>query len=190
VGTAAKRPSTPTENSAPADGGGDALSQWNASDIGAYYYRVAAINRYGRSATVLMTGPVTSVLAHKLVMTVADGSTAGTAFEVYRSDLGGAATTCKYAFTVARTGATTVITDNNLDLPGCSSAFLIQQNLEYFSFKQLAPFMRIPLATIDLSIRWVQALYGSPTVYAPGKSIIYKNVGRASGSVGLNNAVA
>lgn len=35
---------------------------------------------------------------------------------------------------------------------------------------------------------WMQLLYGAPVVYAPGKSVIYKNVGRASGSSGLDNA--
>jgi hypothetical protein len=86
--------------------------------------------------------------------------------------------------TVARAGATTQVIDRNADLPGTSKAFLVQQNLEFFSFKQLAPFSKIPLATIDTSVRWMQLLYGAPTVYAPGKAVIYKNVGRAYGSVG------
>lgn len=36
---------------------------------------------------------------------------------------------------------------------------------------------------------WMQLLYGAPVVYAPGKSVIYKNVGRAAGSSGLDNAL-
>lgn len=188
IGDATKRPSAPTESVAPADGGADPLSQWTASWIGDYYWKVVAVNRYGKSAPLTMTGPVTSVLAHKITMTVADGATAGTCFEVYRSTKGGAAGTCKLMMTVARTGATTVITDNNIYLPGCSSAFLIQQNIEYFSFKQLCPFVKIPLATIDTSIRWMQLLYGAPTVYAPGKSVIFQNVGRAPASVGGGGA--
>ena len=90
--------------------------------------------------------------------------------------------------TVARAGATTPVVDLNADLPGTSKAFLVQQNLEFFSFAQLAPFVKIPLATIDTSVRWMQLLYGALKVYAPGKAVIYKNVGRALGSSGLNNA--
>jgi hypothetical protein len=38
------------------------------------------------------------------------------------------------------------------------------------------------------SVRWMQVLYGAPTVYAPGRCVRFLNVGRASGSAGLNNA--
>lgn len=188
-GTSGKRPDTPTESVAPAAAAsGSDVSMFYASDAGDYYYKVTAINRYGRSAAVAMTGPVTVAADEKVTMTVADGSIAGTAFELYRSDKDGAATTCKYAATTARSGATTVLTDLNHDLPGTSKAVLIQQNLEFFSFKQLCPFIKIPLATISTAIRWMQLLYGSPTVYSPGRGVIYKNVGRAAQSSGLNNA--
>jgi len=190
IGPSATRPSTPTESVAPAcSADGTAANKFAASDIGDYNYKVVAVNRYGKSAALAMTGPVTMDGAtKKITMTVADGSVIGSAFEVYRSPKGGAAGTCKLAFTVARTGATTVITDQNIYLPGMSTAFLIQQNIEFFSFKQLAPFVKIPLATVDTSIRWMQLLYGAPTVYAPGKAVIFRNVGRALGSVGGGGA--
>jgi hypothetical protein len=187
VGPAAKIPSAPTESVAPATSA-DSDSQFIASDAGDYYYSIRAINRYGKSAVLQLTGPVTVAAGEKVTFTVADGSTAGTAFEIYRTDKDGAQGTERLMTTVARSGATTAMTDLNADLPGCSTAFLIQQNLEYFSFKQLAPAVKIPLATIDTSIRWMQLLYGAPVVYAPGKSVIYKNVARAAGSSGLDNA--
>jgi hypothetical protein len=40
------------------------------------------------------------------------------------------------------------------------------------------------LSIIDLSIRWVQALYGVPILKAPKKCVLYINVGRAAGYVG------
>lgn len=189
-GNAAKIPSTPSESVAPAAGalGGGETSQFIASDAGDYYWKVTAINRYGRSAPVTMTGAVTVAAGQKVTMTVADGATVGTAFEVFRSDKDGAATTCKLMTVVARSGATTAITDFNNDIPGTSDAFCIQQNLDFFAGHQLAPFTRIPLATIDTSIRWMQLLYFTLTVFAPGKGVNFKNVGRASGSAGLNNA--
>ena len=83
----------------------------------------------------------------------------------------------------AGTGEQT-INDYNANLPYCSSGFLFQQNLENMSFKQLAPMVKIPLATIDSSIRWMQLLYGVPVLYTPGKNVLFKNIGRASGYVG------
>jgi hypothetical protein len=184
AGPAAKRPSTPTESVAPA-AGAHASSEFVASDAGDYNYSVHAINRYGRSAALAMTGPVTVAAGDRVTMTVADGATAGTAFEIYRSSKDGAAATNRYMFTQARSGATTQLIDYNSYLPGTSWAYLIQQNLEYFSWKQLTPHFKIPLATIDTSIRWVQGVYGTPTIYAPGKSLLIKNIGRAPGSSGL-----
>lgn len=187
VGNAAQIPSTLTESVAPAAAPA-AGSQFIATDAGDYNYKARAINRYGKSAPLAMTGPVTVAAGDSVTMTFADGATAGTAIEIYRTDKDGAAGTERLMTTIARSGATTAFEDKNENLPGTSKAFLVQQNLEYFSFKQLAPAVKIPLATIDTSIRWMQLLYGAPTVYAPGKSVIYKNVGRASGSSGLDNA--
>lgn len=192
VGNAARIPSTPVENVAPAAGalGGGETSYFYASDAGDYRWKICAINRYGRSAPRTMTGPVTVAVNQKVTMTVGDGAIAGTAYEVYRTKKDEALGQEKLAMTVARTGAATVITDFNAWMPGTSKSFLIQQNLEFFSFKQLCPFIKIPLATIDTSVRWMQLLYGALTVYAPGRGVIYKNVGRAPGSAGVNNAVA
>lgn len=186
VGDASKRPGLPTEDVAPAAAGTG--SQFEASDAGDYEYKVVAVNRYGKSAPLTLTGPVTVAAGNSVTFSIGDGSPVATAYEVYRSDKDGAATSCKLMETVAWSADPTVITDDNSDLPGTSRAFLIQQNLEFFSVKQLAPFTKIPLATIDTSIRWMQLLYLAPTVYAPGKAVIYKNVGRAVGSVGGGGA--
>jgi hypothetical protein len=186
VGAAATRAGTPTEDSQPAASGTG--SQFTAADAGDYNYQVVAINRYGKSATLNMTGPVTVAAGEQVDMDLGYGSPVPTAFEVYRSVKDGAIGTSKLMMTVAADGDPTTITDTNAYLPGTSTAFLIQQNVEFFSFKQLAPFVKIPLATIDTSIRWMQLIYGAPCVYAPGKSVIYRNVGRASGSVGGGGA--
>lgn len=186
VGDAAKRPSAPTEDTAPAASGTG--SQFTAADAGDYNYQCAFINRYGRSALLAMTGPVTVAAGEQVDMTVADGAVTGTAVEVYRSAAGGAVGTERLMTVVARTAGTTDITDTNADIPGTGNAVLIQQNLEFFSCKQLAPFVKIPLATIDTSIRWMQLIYLALTVYAPGKAVIFKNLGRAPASEGLDNA--
>jgi len=53
-------------------------------------------------------------------------------------------------------------------------------NLQAISFRQLAPMMKIPLATIALSIRWAMLLYGMPVVYAVKKFNIFDNVATSS----------
>lgn len=186
TGAAATRPAAPTESVAPAAAGTG--SEFAAADAGDYNYKVVAVNRYGKSAALAMTGPVTVAAGEQVTMTVAEGSPAPTAYEVYRSPKDGAVGTEKYAFSAARTGATDVLTDTNAYLPGTSTAFMIQQNVEYFSLKQLCPFVKIPLATINNAIRWMQNIYLTPTVYAPGKSCLFLNVGRAPGSVGGGGA--
>lgn len=191
VGPSGKRPDTPTESTAPAAGAVAAgeTSVFLASDAGDYYYGVCAINRYGRSAGVTMTGPVTVAAGQKVTMVVQNGSIAGTAYELYRSNAGGAATAMRFCMATANSGvALTTLTDFNAWMPGTSQGFLLQQNLEFFSFKQLAPFVRIPLATISTAIRWMQLLYGTPAVYAPGRGVVFKNIGRAPDSSGLDNA--
>ena len=188
VGPTSSRPSAPVQSvvlaAAPAAG-----SQFGANDGGSYRYQVAAINRYGRSAPLdIPSNPIVVAPGDGVTFTVADGAVVGTAYEIYRTEKDGLTGTERYMTTVARAGATTPVVDLNADLPGTSKAFLVQQNLEFFSFAQLAPFVKIPLATIDTSVRWMQLLYGALKVYAPGKAVIYKNVGRALGSSGLNNA--
>jgi hypothetical protein len=186
LGDASTRPGLPTDDVSPAAAGSG--SQFEASDAGDYEYKVVAVNRYGKSAPLTLSGPVTVAAGNSVTFSVGDGSPVATAYEIYRSEKDGATSTCKYMETVAWSADPTVVTDDNSDLPAMSEAFLIQQNIEFFSFKQLAPFVKIPLATIDTAIRWMQLLFGAPTVYAPGKAVIFKNVGRAPGSVGGGGA--
>jgi len=107
-------------------------------------------------------------------------------YEVFRSRKNGATGTERQIMRVKNTGGAGAMTlnDYNDRLPGCSSAFLFQQNLENMSFKQLAPLVKIPLATVDSSIRFMMLLYGVPVLYTPGKNVLYTNIGRATGYVG------
>jgi hypothetical protein len=76
-------------------------------------------------------------------------------------------------------GAAAVFVDNNLRLPGTSTAFgMYMDGDEGLSFKQLAPLMKVDLATVSASIRWMILLYGMLQVYAPTKMILFINVGQ------------
>ena len=184
TGDAAKRPSTPTI-SAGLTSPVDALSQFAAADAGAYRYQVVAANRYGKSAPVVVTGsPVTIAAGDKATFEVTEGATPAVWWEIYRSKVGGAASTERLIDKVPRTVAAETINDYNANLPGTTIAIAFQMNLEAVSFKQLAPMVKIPLATVDTSIRWMQLVYGVPVLYTPGKIAMFKNIGRDAGFVG------
>lgn len=181
VGLASKRPGAPTITVAPA-AAPSGTSQFLAGDAGTYIYKVVAASRYGRSAPVTSAAVVVAA-GDAVAFTVADAGPGTSYYEIYRTGAGGAAATAKLITKVARSAATQVITDVNADLPGTSKAFALMQNQRSFAWSQLLPMTRIPLATIDTSIRWAQVLYGGVKVYTPAKNVVLKNVGRAPGSV-------
>ena len=75
--------------------------------------------------------------------------------------------------------ATMVYDDLNRALPGTSTAFGLYMDAEQgLAFKQLAPLMKVNLATLSAAIRFMILLYGVPEVYSPTKQIVFKNIGR------------
>jgi len=187
IGPAATRPGTPTISTA-ATTPASTNPLFTADDAGSYWYKVVAVNRYGKSAPVDVGGGAIAIAAgDKMTFGVTPGGSTDVDFyELYRSELGGADGTEKLILRVNNTAGAgeETIEDLNASLPNTTSVFLFQQNLEAMSFKQLAPMVKIPLATIDSSIRWMQLLYGVPVLYTPGKVVLIKNVGRAQGYVG------
>ncbi len=183
VGNASLRPSTPTISTA-ATTPVEATAQFEAEDAGSYFYEVQAVNRYGRSASVGF-GAVAVAAGDKVTFGVTPGAVVPDWYEVFRTKVDGADGTERLILRVpngAGAGEET-IDDLNANLPGTTIGIGFQQNLEAMSFKQLAPMIKIPLATIDSSIRWMQLIYGVPVIYTPGKHILFKNIGRAQNAV-------
>jgi hypothetical protein len=158
--------------------GANGSSLFITADAGTYQYKVSAINRFGESAGAQESGGVAVVSGDGVTLTITDGggSDAATGYRIYRSVAGGLAGTEQMVIDIPRQGATTVWIDLNQYIPGTSRAYLLQMNLQSMSFRQLAPMMKIPLATLAASIRWMQLLYGTPIVYAPRKNLIFINV--------------
>ena len=114
-------------------------------------------------------------------LTVTPASSATKWYQLYRGKVGGAAGALRLIARIpnaAGAGATTV-NDYNDVLPYCTTAWMWQQNLDCMSLKQLAPMLKIPLAVVDLSVRWAQVLYCAPTLYAPGRATRIINIGRS-----------
>lgn len=184
LGDSTKRPGTPTISTALA-AAGTSSPLWTADDAGDYFYTVVACNRYGKSAPVECNAAAAAltVAATQTVTVGVTPSSATTAwYEWYRTEKNGANGTDKLIQRTANAAGAgeTTLTDNNSSLPNTTDSFLIQNNTESLSFKQLAPMIKIPLATIDTAIRWAQVLYGVPVMYAYNRNVIFKNCGQPS----------
>lgn len=95
------------------------------------------------------------------------------------------ATLAQFAFEVADagTGTTQDIVDNGSAIPGSHTAMLLDNDSEnVLSFKQLAPLMKLPLARISASERFMILLYGMIQVYNPRRIVVFKNIG----TLGIN----
>ena len=176
--TAQRAPNAPTIAASAAS---NAASQFGSSDAATYQYKVTSINRFGESAPAQLSGgqAVTAGQGVTAVITDGGGSDGATGYRLYRTSINNNVLGQEMMIAeIARVGqsATTTYVDNNQYLPGTSRAYLLQMNMQSLSFKQLAPMMKIPLATLAASIRWMQLLYGVPTVYAPRKNVIFINV--------------
>lgn len=160
-----------------------AASLFGVGDVGTWRYKVASVNRFGESAASAEATAAVNAAGDTITLTItnnADSSDPTTGYNIYRiASVPGAANTEVFMVQVPRIAgaATTLFVDVNRFLPNTSHAYLKQMNLQGLSFRQLAPMMKIPLATIALSIRWAMLLYGMPIIYATRKFIIYDNVG-------------
>ena len=197
VGDASKIPSTPIVGVGPTDtalAAGEA-SQWatgaGVHDAGgAYIWQIVACNDFGKSAPLALAALAT-VAARKARMTFqpAIGSERVQYYEVYRTRRGGAAATARLITRIANnvgaphTGLRTY-DDFNDDLPGTTKGFMFQQDQTNMTFAQLAPMVKIPLSTVDTSIRWMQLIYGVCKLYTPLHNVLYINIGRATDFVG------
>lgn len=188
LGDPSKRPGTPSISTAQA-AGANAASKFVADDAGNYIYHVVGVNARGQSISV-QVGAALAVVAGDGVtfgVTPAPGLPLPTYYKVYRTKRNGAAATARLILRVPNTGGAgeTTITDLNANLPGTTIAFLFQMDATNLSFKQLAPMLKVPLALIDTSIRWMQLLYGTPELYTPRHNALIINIGRDPDAVGV-----
>lgn len=171
----------------------DALNEFGTDFSGDYFVGVAAVNRYGESQITMMSASAVAVAATEaldLKFAAGAGAYTATGYVIYRSvkDDTGTATTAKLypvgKLSVADLatgfdgGAPSIARDRNRFIPDTDIAYLVENTNEIWSFKQLAPMMKMDLARISTSDRFMILLYGTPQLYAPKKVIIIKNIGR------------
>lgn len=168
---------------------------------GTYGYSVSAINAKGESLAIADGNADKTATGGEYIPLVITIPTATptfdqpspSAYKIYRrSSLGSGAKL--YLTTVVPSddpnytpgNATFTVNDEGLDIEGTSDAFMFDMNpSQVMAFKQLAPLMKLPLATISAAIRFMVLLYGVPILYAPKKALLIKNVGSSSTPLNL-----
>lgn len=195
--TSAKAPATPVAVSAAAIADTSTRFLKNGvDDHGDYFYAIAAKNRYGESALVALNGGAVIAIAAtesaNLKWTAGAGAYAATGYVIYRSvknPSGAIAINNLYSIfevTVAQLaagfdgGAATFVYDRNRFIAGTEQAFMVQNDTQVWSFKQLAPLMKMDLALLAQARRFMVLLYGTPILYAPKKYARFINIGIAT----------
>lgn len=178
-----KAPAAPTTSGAAT--AADASSEMEAGD---YQYAVAAINRYGESDVVAIGSAITVAAGQAVDLTFSDGggSNPATGYTIYRTKVDDPTGKLYPIFKISTTelgdgydgAAAGSVRDKNRWLPGTQEALLIQSDREIFSFKQLAPLMKMDLAVLAPATRFMVLLYGTPMLYAPKKMVRFINIGR------------
>lgn len=165
-------------------------SKFASTDAGNVYYGVVAINRFGESDMAIYSTAAAAIVAGCAVdLKFADGggTNAATAYRIYRTKVGGAATGEFYPlFEVSLDdvtrgydgGSAGIIRDMNRFLPDTDQSALFQFDNEVVEFAQLAPLMKMDLAVLSPAFRFMVLLYGTPFLYAPKKMVRFINIGK------------
>lgn len=178
VGKAALRPGSPILGAPVAAAyAGSNTTYFGAGDAGTYFYRVVAGSRFGKSAPS-DSAAVAVASGDAVTIPVTDAGPSTSYYEVSRTEADQALAEARVIMRVKRTGATQNLVDLNRFLPGTSKGYMLTQTSEVLKWKQLAPFTKIPLATIDTSIRWMQVLYGALQLMKPKQVGMFINIGK------------
>lgn len=168
-----------------------ANSKWASTDAGSYFYAVVAINNYGESAVTVLGSATTAIVTNGAVdlkFTPTSGANSATAFQVYRSQKGAASAALSTFYPLFKVnlsqvsagydgGAAGVVRDLNRWMPNTYQAMLVQNDNQVIEFKQLAPLMKMDLALLSPSYRFMLLHYGTPFLYAGLKMTRFINIG-------------
>ena len=189
--TSTKAPTAPTVSAVAA--AADVTAKYASTDpggLGNVYYAVSSLNRYGESNLTVFATAVTLSAAHGVDLTISPsaGPIAANGYQVYRTQVttAGAATGLTfYPIFKVSTGqvaagyqgaAAGSARDLGYYLPGMEQCFIVENNDEVYSFKQLAPLSKLDLAVLAMSRRFITFLFGTPQLYTPKKIVRYINV--------------
>lgn len=157
----------------------------SASQTGNIFFQATAVNRYGESAPCALSDAVdtTGNLTKHIPLTITnpnDTSAAGIDyFNIYASTPGSSATYLIASVACAdRTQNTGTSTYNYTGyiMPKTSIAFVGDMSDDVWDLRQLAPLMKMDLATIEPSYRFMILAYMTPRLSAPKKWMRIVNI--------------
>jgi hypothetical protein len=160
----------------------DASSTFYANRAGNYYWLVTGVNAAGESTGVISAQTVVAAGA-KVVLTIT-ASVGGleTGYAIYRSRMNGTNAPADFRLQarVAKAGATTVYNDLNQNIPGATSAYILNMapGAMAINWRQLLPMMKFPLyPTVAATVPWAQMMFG------------YLRIGKRRHHVVINNII-
>lgn len=164
-----------------ADGTG---AEFGKTGVGTYQYAVTACNRFGESVPVNAVSGIaltTDDMSKGVKITIKNATAMTVApdyFNIYRSEKDGTALYKVASVPAQSTNANgeTVYVDKNETIANTYTAFMGEFSPEVIAFKQLAPIMKMNLATLGPCIRWMILIYGTPILYAPKKWMKFTNI--------------
>ena len=151
-----------------------------------YQWKVTACNLTGESLpSAAVSETVTTAAlaaANHVAMTITNSATMSVApeyFNIYKTLPGGSVFYLVGRIQAGSQSASGVTTwnDTGILMANTSNAFMGEFSPEVISVKQLAPLMKMDLATLDPSIRWMILIYLTFILYAPKKWVKFINVG-------------
>ena len=167
---------------------GPANSAWATSHGGNYYYAIAGVNNKGQSA-VLVSSQVAVSAGQQVTLTITGSAGATeTGYVLYRSrknGTNGVSDLREFKRIAVTPGGTTTYVDLNADIPGSTTAFVLNLNPSdhAISWKQFMPMIEIPMAAVNSPIiPWLQMICGYLRVTKRRQHVMIKNI-VPSGSV-------
>ncbi len=157
-------------------------SKFTSARDGNYYYLVTGITKKGESTGVI-TAQVAIGAGKKAVLTITgSGSGTETGYVIYRSRQNGTNAVTDFRRMVsipANVNGTTTYTDDNLDIPGSSKAYVLsmQSGANAINWRALIPMMRFNLAPVaSASIPWLQLMSGYLRITKRAQHAVIKNI--------------
>jgi hypothetical protein len=163
-----------------------------------YGYAVTVANRFGESAPVFTAANASITQGQKdgddnILVTMTNAASVGAFppeyYRIYRTEPrasgSGVSTNVADYSLIAQVPAAsqaalgvTAMEDNNFILPFTETAYMGQMTPDVLTMRQLLPMLRMDLAVLSPSYRWLILLYGTPLLFAPQKFLRLINIGR------------
>jgi hypothetical protein len=186
--TSTKAPEAPSAFAVGAMAGADGV--WaDHGGAGVYDYAVTAANRFGESASRNVAAPLTvgagADLARHAPFTITNAASVVNVpeyFNIYKTTCGGTdkMLVARVAASSQSNSGTTAWNDTGINMANTSKAFVGEMTPQVVAVKQLAPLMKMDLATLAPAYRWMILCYLTFILYAPKKWVRIINVGGTS----------